>query len=191
MKNSPDIFHTIGIVANLEKVAARAIISEVVTSIEKAGMHVITDAPTARLADLRVKEYPGIAAVAQNCQLLIVFGGDGTMLGVARSVAGLSTPIFGVNIGGLGFLTAVAAGQALQAIPALLAQDFTVDERSLIEASGTASGQPISQLALNDFVFTRGAASRLIELEVLVNDSHLTNYRCDGLIISSPTGSTA
>jgi NAD+ kinase len=106
-------------------------------------------------------------------------------------VTGSRTPILGVNIGGLGFLTAIPAGELSQMLPSILKGQFSLETRSLIECTGSASGQPISQTALNDFVISRGAASRLIELEVRVDDETLTRYRCDGLILSSPTGSTA
>jgi NAD+ kinase len=146
---------------------------------------------TARMADLSIATQPDIASVARESDLLVVFGGDGTMLSVARSVAGLQTPIFGVNVGGLGFLTAVAGSGLTEALEQIWNGEFALEERNLIEAEGSASGQRILQAALNDFVVRGGSASRLIELEVMVNQMSLTNYRCDGLIVCSPTGSTA
>ena len=113
------------------------------------------------------------------------------MLRVAREIAGSRTPILGINAGGLGFLTDIPSHQLSLALDQLWAGATLLESRPLIEASGESQGRRISCLALNDFVITRGAAPRLIELEVSVDEDVLTRYRCDGLIVCSPTGSTA
>lgn len=190
MKKPPKI-KRVGLTANPDKIAARQLIRRAAQSIAREGRTVLTDIATGRLADLKVSLVPDVAALAQRCDLLLVFGGDGTMLGAARAVAGLPTPILGINIGGLGFLTAVQSAQVASVLPRIWKGEYTIEERALIEVTGTIGGQSIRQLALNDFVISRGATSRLIELEVAVDGEALTNYRCDGLIISSPTGSTA
>jgi NAD+ kinase len=181
----------VGLFANPDKVTARQLIRRAARMIEQEGREVMADAATARLADLSVSSYPDVPSLAKAVDLLVVFGGDGTMLSAARSVAGLPTPILGVNIGSLGFLTAVQSSRLGDELPAVWKGDFAIEERSLIEATGEVAGDQLFQVALNDFVVSRGATSRLIELEVLVNGETLTNYRCDGLIVSSPTGSTA
>src|SRR5207237_7061327 len=94
-------------------------------------------------------------------------------------------------IGSLGFLTAVPSDELASAFKQVWNGHFKFESRVLLRATGRASGQRIDQTALNDFVISRGIASRLIELEVRVDGESLTRYRCDGLIISSPTGSTA
>ncbi|MBI5388707.1 MAG: NAD(+)/NADH kinase [Verrucomicrobia bacterium] len=134
---------------------------------------------------------PTVAELARGTDLLLVFGGDGTMLRVAREVAGLPTPILGVKVGGLGFLTHVPSGEVAGALRKVWAGDYSTEVRPLIAASGTARAQPFTEQALNDFVVSRGGSSRLIEVRVWVDQQVLTDYRCDGLIISSPTGSTA
>jgi NAD+ kinase len=181
----------VGLFANPDKVAARQAIRRAARLIEREGRAVMADAATARLADLSVSSFPDVPALARAVDLLVVFGGDGTMLSAARSVAGLPTPILGVNIGSLGFLTAVPSARVADELPNIWKGDFAIEERSMIEATGQVAGDPLFQVALNDFVVSRGATSRLIELEVTVNGEPLTNYRCDGLILSSPTGSTA
>lgn len=191
MKKTVEKIKRIGLVTNPEKVSARQLIRKVVRQIEKSGKLAISDPPTARLADINIETHTGITSLAERSDLLLVFGGDGTMLGVARAVAGLRTPLLGVNIGGLGFLTAVPNGEIGEELPRILDGDFIIEERTLIEASGKTGQDSLEQVALNDFVISRGATSRLIELEVAVNGETLTNYRCDGLIVSSPTGSTA
>ena len=150
-----------------------------------------SDAVTAQLAGLKSGIYPDAAALTREVDLLLVFGGDGTMLRVASEVAGSRTPILGINIGGLGFLTAVSSQEMPEALRRVWSGGFTLESRALIEATGRCSGRSIRKCALNDFVISRGIVSRLITLEVSVDDEPLTRYRCDGLIVSSPTGSTA
>jgi NAD+ kinase len=181
----------IGLIANAEKLSCRAAVRQAAALIERSGRTFIADSLTAQLAGFKSFHWPAAALVAKHSDLILVFGGDGTMLRIAREVAGLRTPILGINVGGLGFLTAVPSAELSQAIKQIDAGDFTFEARSLIQATGAVNGQKINQHALNDFVFSRGAASRMIELEVSVDDQPLTRYRCDGLIVSSPTGSTA
>ena len=99
--------------------------------------------------------------------------------------------MLGVKVGGLGFLTAVQGAELPAALKQIWAGDYLHEARPLIQATGRAQGKSISELALNDFVVSRGATTRLIDLAVTVDGEELTRYRCDGLIISSPTGSTA
>jgi NAD+ kinase len=151
----------------------------------------MADVATAQFAALKVETCPDATALTKRVDLLMVFGGDGTMLKVAREVAGSSTPILGINIGGLGFLTDVQSRQLPLALQQIWDGKTILETRPLIEAHGDARGQRFSARALNDFVITRGAAPRLIELGVTVDGEVLTRYRCDGLIVCSPTGSTA
>lgn len=131
------------------------------------------------------------AELAREVDMLLVFGGDGTMLRVARDIAGSQTPILGINIGNLGFLTAVPSDGLTHALRQVWSGKFKFEPRALIEANIHSDGKPIRHSALNDLVISRGIASKLIELHVSVDSEALTRYRCDGLIISSPTGSTA
>ena len=178
-------------VTNSLKASSRSLIHRAATLIRKSGRSIVCDAKTAWLTGLKCPTQPDAVALGQEVDLLLVFGGDGMMLGVARQVAALHTPIFGVKVGGLGFLTAVTSDQMGQALKQIWAGAFFYEAHPLIDASGLAQGHPIAQSALNDFVISRGAASRLIELRVTVDAELLTDYRCDGLIVSSPTGSTA
>ena len=113
------------------------------------------------------------------------------MLRVAREVAGSHTPMLGINIGGLGFLTAVPSMELAKGLERIWRGEFEFESRALLQATGRSNGRLIDQTAFNDIVISRGIASRLIELEVRIDGSPLTRYRCDGLIVSSPTGSTA
>jgi NAD+ kinase len=189
----------IGLIANSEKPSCRNLVQEAAQLIRKSRRNVLTDIATASLAGLDVPTYPDAASVAREASLLMVFGGDGTMLRVAREIAGSRTPMLGINAGGLGFLTDVQAHQLRLALEQVWSGETILETRPLIEAT-LANGAPKAQgapspdwsyRALNDFVITRGPSPRLVELEVTVNGEMLTIYRCDGLIVCSPTGSTA
>jgi NAD+ kinase len=143
------------------------------------------------MARLKAEICPNAAALAHEVDLLLVFGGDGTMLRAAREIAGSQTPILGINVGSLGFLTAVQSAHLSKALACIWEGQFEFESRVLLEGTGYCNGRQISETALNDLVISRGIVSRLIELDVKVNGDALTRYRCDGLIVSSPTGSTA
>ena len=118
-----------------------------------------------------------LAGLTKEVDLLMVFGGDGTMLRITREAAGSLTPILGINAGGLGFLTDVSSDQLPLALKQIWAGEVILEARPLIEASRGTPGQPQAIVALNDFVITRGAAPRLIELGVSVDDEALTPLR--------------
>lgn len=160
--------------------------------VSKTGRTVCSDIITAEMAGLKITGCPDLASLAREVDLLLVFGGDGSMLRVVREIDGAITPILGVNVGRLGFLTAVPSNNLPQALAKVWKNDFKIESRPLLSARGeTRAGKKIHLSALNDIVISRGAAPRMIELEVTVDGQVLTCYRCDGLIISSPTGSTA
>ena len=176
---------------NADKPACAASVRAAARLIQRSGRTVICDEVTARLAKLRGAAVPQLAALAREVDLLLVFGGDGTMLHTARLIASSHTPMLGVNIGGLGFLTAVPSDKLAEALKLVWRGEFKFEARALIEAGGSGRGTKIQATALNDIVISRGAVSRLIALDVSVNGEPITRYRCDGLIVSSPTGSTA
>jgi NAD+ kinase len=181
----------IGVTGNPDKPDFARALGEAVRRLDEAGCPVLTDAATARAAELRLPTRRDVASLARAVDLLLVFGGDGTMLHAARAVAGLSTPLLGINIGGLGFLTSGSTSRLAAELAQVLRQEYTLEPRSLIEATLVRGRRRQRYLALNDFVITRGHAARLIELSVAVDGAELTCYRGDGLIVSSPTGSTA
>jgi NAD+ kinase len=177
LKKQADKIRRIGLIGNSEKAACAETIRKAARLIQRAGRKVFTGGDAASLA--------------READLLLVFGGDGTMLGVAREIAGSPTPILGVNIGGLGFLTGVPSAELARALKCVWKGEFRFESRALIEVEGNCNGRHIRETALNDIVVSRGAVSRLIALDVGVDGELITRYRCDGLIISSPTGSTA
>ncbi len=191
MKRRTKEIKRVGLIANPEKLSCRNLVRLAVRLTQAAGRTVLTDTATAQLAGWKGAASPDAATLTDQVDLLMVFGGDGTLLRVAREIAGSPTPILGINIGGLGFLTDVQAHQLPLALRQVWSGETLLGSRSLIELSGWAGGRPFTQRALNDFVITRVAAPHLIELEVGVDGEILTRYRCDGLIVCTPTGSTA
>lgn len=191
MKNLAKHIRRVGLIANTDKASSRQLVREAARLLRSGRRTILADNATARLAGLRCATFPDAPALARRVDLLLVFGGDGTMLRVAREVAARSPPILGINAGALGFLTAVQAHQLRMALKQLSAGQTWTETRPLIQATGQVRGRDLDELALNDFVITRGAAPRLIELDVRVDGEVLTRYRCDGLILCSPTGSTA
>ncbi len=180
-----------GLVANPDKPAARALARRALALLAARGCEVLADEATAAWARLKLATCANDLELARQADLLLVLGGDGTMLRVARETAGANTPILGINLGTLGFLTASSARGLESTLARVWAGQCRVESRSLIEARGSLAQGRVVELALNDFVVSRGSVPRLIELEVKVNGEVLTSYRGDGLIMSSPTGSTA
>ena len=127
-----------------------------------------------------------------NCDLLLVLGGDGTILRVLHHLEDQIKPIFGVNLGALGFLTCISAVDCLKAVDCIAQQNFTLSYRTLLDVTVLRNGMVVAQRrGLNDAVISRGELSRLIKLHACVDGTLLTQYNADGLIISTPTGSTA
>jgi NAD+ kinase len=191
LKKKPETFRKIGLFGNFDKAASRNVVLRAASLIARAGRTVVADEQTARMAGLRCAAFPDLASLAREAGLLLVFGGDGTMLHVVREINGSNTPILGINVGRLGFLTAVSSNDLAGALQKIWRNDFLIESRPLIEAAGECRGKSIQMRAFNDIVISHGAVSRVIELDVHVDDRSLTRYRGDGLIVSSPTGSTA
>ena len=191
MKKQAENIRRIGLTGNSEKASFAAVVQKAARLISAAGCKVFSDAITADLAHLKGTICPDVASLSRAVDLLLVFGGDGTMLRAAREMTRSRTPILGVNVGGLGFLTAVPSTELSRALKHVWQGEFKFESRTLIEANALCQKQFVRQRALNDLVISRGTGSRLIELAVSVDGEFLTRYRCDGLIVSSPTGSTA
>jgi NAD+ kinase len=181
----------VGIVAKPDAPRARGVIAHLLSWLSAQGLGAVLEKETADLAS-EVPAAAGKAELPSQVDLLIVLGGDGTLLSMARAVGDLGVPLLGVNLGGLGFLTATTLDEMLPALEAYLAGQMTIEERMLLAARVVRNGQPICEYAaLNDVVITKSAMSRIIDLSVSVDGRYATAYRADGLIISTPTGSTA
>jgi NAD+ kinase len=180
----------IGLIANDSKTSAREVIQSLVRDFSGKGIQLHLDHRAGRLigAESELAE----PELAEMCELLIVLGGDGTILQVLHALGTKVCPLFGINLGSLGFLTTVGATEHSLAAKAIIARDFTVSERTLLGVEILRDGRvAATRVALNDAVMTRGELSRLIRLSVRIGNSDVTEYNADGLIVATPTGSTA
>lgn len=137
---------------------------------------------------------PGVdrERVPDGCDLVVVMGGDGTLLSAARAIAGRKIPLFAVNLGGLGFLTAITKEELLPELERALNGEHRVALRKLLRIDVVREGKKIARYeALNDVVVTKAAIARMIDLEAFVDGMFVCSYKADGLIVSTPTGSTA
>lgn len=183
---------TIGVVVGPEKYEALPVVREMKTwcdqhKIElRAQPHVVEQVPSELLTDADGEMRAGV-------DLLVVLGGDGTMLGASRLVGTRQTPVLGINFGRLGYLTEFSLEQLFPALQSVRAGNYSVDERMLIETTLTRAGQNDVALprALNDAVISKAAPARIIELECYLDGMFVNSFRADGLIIATPTGSTA
>ncbi len=131
-----------------------------------------------------------MAEIGATCGLMVVLGGDGTLISMARQLAPHNVPVVGVNLGRLGFLTDLSVAQLGESLPRLLAGEYREERRALLSATHSAEGSA-EFLAVNDVVVNRGAATSLVDLEISLNDRFAYGFRADGVIVATPTGSTA
>jgi NAD+ kinase len=182
----------IGIVAKTDRDEARVAIPRLLEWCATRGLLPVLEKETAGLVPAATTPAIAKPELPAQVDLLLVLGGDGTLLSMARLVGDLNVPILGVNLGGLGFLTALTADELFPALEALLRGELLVEERMMLTARVTRQGERLSEyVALNDVVITKSAMSRIINLDVSIQGQFATAYRADGLIVSTPTGSTA
>lgn len=182
----------IGIVAKTDREEARAMVPRLLDWCAERHLAPVLEKETAGLVPGRATASVAKPELAGQVDVLLVLGGDGTLLSMARLVGDLNVPILGVNLGGLGFLTALTVEELFPALEALLRGELAVEERMMLTARVTRQGERLSEyVALNDVVITKSAMSRIINLDVSVEGQFATAYRADGLIVSTPTGSTA
>ena len=179
----------LGVIANCRKPNASLVLSALEKDAAEAGLTLLTDPDTGNM--LKSAKITDNDSLFTEAEAIMALGGDGTMIKVVRQMKEHNKPIIGVNIGALGFLTSVAADELNIAIKCLVAEDFKISRRSILTGSIIRDGKTISSYsALNDIVITRESSIRLITLDVEIDNEDVTSYRCDGLIISTPTGST-
>jgi NAD+ kinase len=185
----------VGLTAKRGLTAASGVLAELAGWLEARGVRAVFEEETARLAGVPA-DRPTVSRdnLPRECDLIVVLGGDGTLIGMAGRIAsaGTDVPILGVNYGSLGFLTEITLAELYDALEA------TLQGRALLETRAMLTCRTVRQHALfadhavlNDIVITKGALSRIIEISVTVGEAPVTRFRADGLIIASPTGSTA
>ena len=156
------------------------------------GCEVVVEADTAANMGLNNHTTMDVAAIGTSCDVCVVVGGDGTMLGIGRKMAQYGVPLIGINQGRLGFITDIPLDNFEATLQPMLAGLYVEDHRSLMQARVMRSGQCVfSALAMNDVVVNRGATAGMVELRVEVDGNFVANQRADGLIIATPTGCTA
>lgn len=179
----------IGIFAKRQNEDAASLAEEVVVWLVERGVEVFVDDPLAATMS-SMEGYPG-QAIPSLVDMVVVLGGDGTLLSVARLVGDLRTPILGVNLGSLGFLTEITRSELFPMLELVLKGDFIVSERMRLMAVIRRKGKEIARYrVLNDIVINKGALARIIDMEAWIDDDYLTTFKADGLIVSTPTGST-
>ncbi len=184
-------FHAIGILSRPRREQLSVVVPPLLKWLEARGVKPVLDEETAA-ALLGNSKGRSRSLVADASQLLLVLGGDGTMLAAARLAAPRRIPILPVNMGSLGFLTSFTLDELYPALEETLAGQASVSQRVMLQADLVRSGSVIDiQCALNDAVIHKGALARMIQLELSINSDFVCRYRADGLIVSSPTGSTA
>jgi NAD+ kinase len=176
---------TIGLIAHTGKHGVAELIGAVVEEFSRFSMSILLEKETAKIAGK--KSDCSIPQLAAKSDLLVVLGGDGTILHVAGQLGDAMKPIFGINVGSLGFLTCVSSADYRKAVESIAKGRIAFSERTLLDV--TAGGK--TSIGLNDVVLSRGEVSRLVRLRTSVNGEPLTEFNADGLIIATPTGSTA
>ena len=188
----PSRFRHVALVGKYQAQGIRGLLEEIAHFLVRQGLEVLLEEQTA--LNTGITEFPALAAdeLGSRCDLAVVLGGDGTMLGIARRLARHGTPLVGINQGRLGFITDISVGDFAQTLAPMIAGDYEEEHRSMLEGGVEREGASIFEaFALNDVVVSRGATSSMVELKVHIGDEVVTNLRADGLIIGSPTGSTA
>jgi NAD+ kinase len=176
---------TVGLVVKRDRPRAVRLARRMIAWCRRRGLRVLVD------AEARLDGVPSTdkRTLARSVDLIVVLGGDGTLLSIARRAS--RVPILGVNLGQLGFLTEVVEDEAMPMLARVVAGRYEVERRLTLAATHERGGKTIGRFrALNDVVITNGARARIISFAVAVDDLPLTTYRADGLIVATPTGST-
>lgn len=184
-------FDTIGIIPNLQKASSLDVTQGLIKWLEDQNIQVLLNEITASEVE-RPDLAQASAVIYKNSDFIIVLGGDGTLLSVARQVLWHKTPILGINLGHLGFLTELELDNMYEGLEKIKKGEYRLEERLMLEAVVVKNNMISDNFrALNDIVISKGSFSRIIRLKTYINHSYIETYSADGIIISSPTGSTA
>ncbi|MDT9000219.1 NAD kinase [Paucibacter sp. APW11] len=185
-------FRHVAIVGKHQARGIRPVLEEIAEFVTGQGLDVSLERETAESTGISAYDTLSHDEMGGACDLAIVVGGDGTMLGFAREIARHGTPLVGINQGRLGFITDISIERFREALAPILAGDYEMEHRAMLEGAVWRDERVIFEgLALNDVVVSRGATAGMVELKVDVGDEFVANLRADGVIVASPTGSTA
>ena len=188
----PSAFKTAAVVGKSDAASLPQTLESLAAALRRRGVAVLMDPDTAKAARSKPDATHSLEELASKADLGIVVGGDGTFLATARRLAEKDLPLVGVNLGRLGFLTDIPADNVGPAIESILDGEYLAERRMILEASVQRRGKVLSSgLAMNDVVVSRGAVGSLIEFAVTVDGEFIYSLRADGLIVATPTGSTA
>ncbi|MGE5560102.1 MAG: NAD(+)/NADH kinase [Chloroflexota bacterium] len=191
MQEGPPIIRTVAVFPNTEKEHALDVTATLVDWLLEQGVAVRLPAAVAVAVARRDCGAANERALFAGADAVIVLGGDGTLLNVATRVAPHGLPILGINLGHLGFLTEIELSDLYGALPKVLAGRYWIESRMMIEARVTRQGKTRRFIALNEVVVSKGPFARMIEVDTYIGSSLVATYPADGLIVSTPTGSTA
>jgi NAD+ kinase len=185
-------FRHAAIIGKFQARGIHPVLEDLAHFLSEQGLDVSFDSETAAGAGMTQYDVLPRAQLGTRCDLAVVVGGDGTMLGIARELARHDIPLVGINQGRLGFITDVPQDRFREALAPMLAGQFEEERRTMLDASVWRDGERIFEgLSMNDVVVSRGATASMVELRVTIGDDFVANLRADGLIVASPTGSTA
>ncbi|MEO8060193.1 MAG: NAD kinase [Burkholderiales bacterium] len=185
-------FRHAALVGKYQSQGMRGVLEEIAQFLIRQGLEVSLETQTALNTGITDHGAMTPDELGRECDLAVVVGGDGTMLGIARQLARHGTPLVGINTGRLGFITDLPAGQFAESLAPMIAGDYEEERRTMLEGGVQRDGELIFEgFAMNDVVVSRGGAASMVELKVEIGDEFVANLRADGLIIGSPTGSTA
>ena len=185
-------FQHVALVGKHQARGIRPVLEEIADFVAGQGLDVSLERDTALNTGMTAYDALTNEELGQQCDLAIVVGGDGTMLGFARQMARHALPLVGINQGRLGFITDLSVEHYREALSPILAGNYDMELRTMLEGEVWRDERVIFEgLALNDVVVSRGATASMVELRVDVGDEFVANLRADGVIVASPTGSTA
>lgn len=183
-------FQTVGVIGKHRSPQIAPVLNALCRHLAELGRTVIAEAASQELIREPV-QFAGRREMAQRCELVVVVGGDGTLLSAARNFAPAGIPLLGVNQGRLGFMVDVRPEDMRESLAAIFGGDFLREERLLLSARIDRDGESDTALAVNDVVIRNQAAIRMLEFETWLDGEFISQHRADGFIVSSPTGSTA
>jgi NAD+ kinase len=188
----PERFHHVAIVGKFQARGIAPLLQDLAAFIGSQGLEVSFERDTALSIGAPDDEALTPQQIGERCDLAVVVGGDGTMLGIARELARYRVPLVGINQGRLGFITDIPQDRYRDALGPVLRGDYEEEHRAMLDGGVWRDGQRIFEgLSMNDVVVSRGATASMVELRAQIGDELIASIRADGLIIASPTGSTA